>query len=128
MGGESDLSLRLANAGARFWFAKEPRVHHIVRPEQLRRAAWAKRAYRSGRGRAHLMSKHGVLPPDSATPTSLLDRSIQSARDSWAWLKTLSPSPARRFENVCAYHMARGFRDECSINKGRQSQQHSPPP
>ena len=29
-------------------------------------------------------------------------------------MKTLSPNPQQRFENVTLYHIGRGFRDECA--------------
>jgi hypothetical protein len=100
MGSETDFCRRLASARVKSWFASGPLVHHIVRPGQLTAAAWAKRAYRTGRGRAHQMWKRGdVLAP----PTP-----------SWIdWLAMFSPVARHRWTSLCARHLAQGFRDEC---------------
>jgi GT2 family glycosyltransferase len=101
MGGETEFCRRIALSGVGCWFASKPRVQHIVRPHQLTEAAWAKRAYRCGRGRAYQMLKRGqvVAPPSP----SLIER-----------LAMLSPVPAHRFKNLCTYHLLQGFRDECA--------------
>jgi glycosyltransferase involved in cell wall biosynthesis len=100
MGGETEFCRRVASARVKSWFASEPLVHHIVRPAQLTPAVWAKRAYRTGRGRAFQMWKRGdILAPP--TP-SLSD-----------WLAMLSPLRRHRLTSVCARRLAQGFRDEC---------------
>ena len=42
MGGETDFCWRVAQSGAGCWFAKEPLVQHIVRPEQLLLSIYAR--------------------------------------------------------------------------------------
>ncbi len=100
MGSEVDFCRRVARSGIACWFAREPRVQHIVRPHQYAETAWASRAYRLGRGRARLMQQEGKLVAPTVT---LLD-----------WLTMLSPLPQHRFRGLCAYHIARGFKDECA--------------
>jgi glycosyltransferase involved in cell wall biosynthesis len=100
-GGETDFCWRVAQSGAACWFAKEPLVHHIVRPEQLILRNWIRRAYRTGRGRAHQMWERGgaIIAPR----LSLLQR-----------LAMFSPIPRHRFDGASAYHLLRGFREECA--------------
>jgi glucosyl-dolichyl phosphate glucuronosyltransferase len=101
MGSESEFCLRVASAGVKCWFAKEARVYHIVRAAQLMDSAWAKRAYRCGRGRAYQMWQRGEI---FAVPApSLTDR-----------LAAFSPMAKHRMISMCALHLARGFRDECA--------------
>jgi glycosyltransferase involved in cell wall biosynthesis len=101
MGSEVEFCRRVASSGASSWFAKEPRVHHIVRAAQFTKAAWAKRAYRCGRGRARLMWQRGEI---FATPTP-----------TWSErLTALSPLPQHRFDRLCSASLVAGFRDECA--------------
>ena len=105
MGGETEFCRRAASLGARSWFAREPRVYHVVRPDQLESSAWTERAYRTGRGRAHQMFQRGEI---LHVPTpSIADR-----------LAVLSPMPGHRLSGLCARHLARGFRDECTKRLG----------
>jgi GT2 family glycosyltransferase len=99
MGGETEFCCRAAQSGVKCWFAKEPVVQHIVEAKQLKLTAWAKRAYRTGRGRAHQMCGRGeiVMPP----VPSLAER-----------LSMFSPNAELRFKSTCAYYLWRGFRDE----------------
>jgi GT2 family glycosyltransferase len=116
MGGESEFCLRVAQAGIGCWFAREPVVQHIVRPFQLTNAAWAKRAYRTGRGRAQIMWASERNAP-SARPASLAQQPGRPWRrllDALSQFEMLSPFPKQRFERRCAYHLARGFEDECA--------------
>jgi glycosyltransferase involved in cell wall biosynthesis len=100
MGSETDFCRRGAESGATCWFAKEPLVHHIVRPEQLILSNWIRRAYRTGRGRAHQLWERGdaINPPR----LSLVER-----------LSMFSPIAKQRFDGTSAYHLRRGFREEC---------------
>jgi GT2 family glycosyltransferase len=101
MGSEVEFCRRVARSGVACWFAGEPKVHHIVRPYQYSSQAWADRAYRCGRGRAQLMWEEGNVrwPPR----VTLVDR-----------LAMISPLPKQRFRALSAYHLARGFHDECA--------------
>jgi GT2 family glycosyltransferase len=101
MGGETEFCRRVARSGASCWFAREPKVQHIVRPSQYCESAFARRAYRCGRGRAHLMLEEGRTM--AAPGVSLLDR-----------LAMVSPLRQHRLRFLCAYHLARGFHDECA--------------
>lgn len=62
MGSETELARRLHGMGYRTWFAGGPRVKHIIRPQQLQRAAILMRAYRWGRGQAHMHLPHHYSP------------------------------------------------------------------
>jgi GT2 family glycosyltransferase len=112
MGQETEFCRRVARAGARCWFARGPQVQHIVKPELVTTAGWAKRAYRLGRGRARLMWTIGDIGPKLAPTWWQTLRA--HARIGLQRLRTLSPHPQQRFDNVTEYHLARGFRDECT--------------
>jgi len=62
MGSETQLARRLANLGYECWFSPGPRVAHIIRPHQLERPAILMRAYRWGRGQAHMEEPHHYSP------------------------------------------------------------------
>ena len=97
-GEDSEFCRRVAQSGVKCWFSKTSIVQHIVRPYQLTQEAWAMRAYRTGRGRAYLMSQGGT---------------IETPRLSWTErLKLLSPLVRQRYESLLAFHLSRGFDDE----------------
>jgi hypothetical protein len=100
MGSEAEFCRRVAQSGVFCWFAREPSVQHIVRSEQYTESAWVERAYRLGRGRAHLMWEQGRL---EAPRVTLADR-----------LAMISPLRQHRFRALRAYHLVRGFNDECA--------------
>jgi hypothetical protein len=101
MGSEVEFCRRVARSGVSSWFAREPQVQHIVRPDQYTETAWAERAYRCGRGRAHIMWEEGSA--------------LVAPKVSWGdRLAMVSPLPQHRFRAICAYHLARGFNDECA--------------
>lgn len=62
MGSETELLRRLAAKGHKSWFAQGVRVGHIIRPQQMDRAWVVSRAYRWGRGRAHMEMPHSYKP------------------------------------------------------------------
>ena len=100
MGSEVEFCRRVARSGVLSWFAREPQVEHIVPPRQYTEAAWVGRAYRCGRGRARLMWEEG--------------RTMAPPRVTWAdRLSMLSPVRYQRIRGRSAYHLARGFKDEC---------------
>ncbi len=101
MGSESEFCRRVASSRVKCWFAREARVFHLVRPAQLTAPAWAKRAYRCGRGRAYQIWQRGEMY--AAPAPSLID-----------WLAALSPIAKHRMKSLCARHLERGFRDECA--------------
>lgn len=100
MGGETEFCVRVAQSGVKCWSAKQPLVHHVIEAEQLKLKAWARRAYRTGRGRARQMHQQGevVMPP----APSFAER-----------LSMFSPFPEQRFKSTCAYHLWRGFKQGC---------------
>jgi len=108
MGSETEFCRRVASLGARSWFAREPRVDHIVRSSQFTSAAWAERAYRTGRGRAYQMLTRGDIP-DFPTP-SAADR-----------LARFSPFARHRLKSLYTRRLAEGFRDECARQLGRHT-------
>jgi len=99
MGSEVEFCRRVARSGVSCWFAREPRVQHIVRSHQYDETAWANRAYRCGRGRAYIMRREGT--------TLTAPRVSLGAR-----LAMVSPFPQHRLRGLSAYHIARGFHDE----------------
>jgi glycosyltransferase involved in cell wall biosynthesis len=101
MGSETEFCCRVAQSGAKAWFAKEPRVQHVVRGSQLTRSYWAGRSYRHGRGAAQQIWERGQ--------EAHLPNQLSTLRH---WLKMFSPFPYQRFRSVCEYHWRRGFRDE----------------
>jgi glycosyltransferase involved in cell wall biosynthesis len=111
MGEETEFCRRSASSGSRCWFAREPHVRHIVKPELLTGAGWAKRAYRLGRGRAWQMWENGKIKPSK--PGTLRQRLYNHGAEGLRYLRTWSPRPLRRFNSIVEYHVALGFRDEC---------------
>lgn len=111
MGSESEFCRRVAHCGSRCWFAKEPSVAHIVRPFQLQSSYWAKRAYRSGKGRAFMTATDSKRP---IIEDSLCGRFGPAMLN---WLKSVSPFPQHRFDSLCSRNFNRGLRD------GRKSAQ-----
>jgi glycosyltransferase involved in cell wall biosynthesis len=108
MGSETDFCYRVVQNGAKAWFAKEPRVQHIVRSTQLASSYWAKRSYRHGRGIAKLVRECGLTAPPDATRPPVMDQ----LRRMRYWFQMFSPFPLQRFNGVCEYYWTRGFRDE----------------
>jgi len=119
MGSETEFCSRVARNGAKAWFAKEPRVGHIVRKSQLGSPYWALRSYRHGRGIAKQMRENGAAAPLSVRHPTVMQ---QLSRLRY-WLRMLSPFPLQRFNGVCDYHWMRGFRDEWTKTTGA----HRPP-
>ena len=107
MGSETEFCWSVSQSGVQCWFSSEPLVSHIVSANQMSLDAMEKRAYRTGRGRARLMLRMGKI---KAPPTPLL----------WQRLSMLSPYAKHRFESRCAYHIWRGFEDECARSVGVQ--------
>jgi glucosyl-dolichyl phosphate glucuronosyltransferase len=108
MGSETEFCRRVERSGVQAWFARGPRVEHIVRESQLNGSYWAKRFYRHGRGTAQQMWESGQSPP------SYLWRPFAEEQ---VWLlyhrlRMLSPFPALRFNSIFAYQWKRGFLDE----------------
>jgi glycosyltransferase involved in cell wall biosynthesis len=108
MGSEADFCCKAVQNGAKAWFAKGPRVQHIIRRTQLGRSYWAKRHYRHGRGIAKLVREAGLAAPPDASRPFAIDRLLRLRY----WLQMFSPFPFQRFNGVCAYHWVRGFHDE----------------
>jgi glycosyltransferase involved in cell wall biosynthesis len=108
MGSETEFCRRVASTGVKCWFASEPRVSHIVWPAQFTAAAWAKRAYRCGRGRAYQMWKRGEI--HGAPTPSLMDLAA-----------AISPLARHRLGALGRRELTRGFRDECARRIGSGS-------
>ena len=108
MGSETEFCCRVAQGGAKAWFAKEPRVQHIVRRNQLARSYWAERAYRHGRGAARRTWEFGQPVPPNVSRPFIVDQ-LACLRHR---LQMYSPFPLQRLNSVRAYQWRRGFRDE----------------
>lgn len=63
MGSETELATRLAAMGHRCLFSNAPMVRHIIRAKQMERVWILLRAYRWGRGQAHMKIAHTYPPP-----------------------------------------------------------------
>jgi glycosyltransferase involved in cell wall biosynthesis len=123
MGSETEFCCRVAQSGAKAWFAKEPRVRHMIRRNQLARAYWAKRAYRHGRGAARRTWEFGqAVPPNISRPFIIDQLACLRHR-----LQMFSPFPLQRLNSVRAYYWRRGFRDEWA-ERQVMSRPFEPPP
>jgi len=108
MGAETEFCQRIARSGAKAWFAKEPRVRHLICRQQLSMSYWAMRAYRHGRGVAWRAWESGqAAPPNLSRPLVIEKLVVLRYR-----LQMFSPFLFQRFNGVCAYHWRRGFQDE----------------
>jgi glycosyltransferase involved in cell wall biosynthesis len=105
MGDETEFCCRVALSGTKAWFAKEPRVQHIVRGYQLASSYWAKRAYQHGRGVAQQAWERGEPRRRGALLRLKLEQLSHLPQ-------MASPSALQRFDGICGYHWRRGFRDE----------------
>ena len=105
MGDETEFCCRVARSGAKAWFAKEPRVQHIIRSNQLVRSYWAKRAYQHGRGVALQMWERGETAASDVSRPLVVEQLSRL-------LQMLSPFPLQRFNSVYDFHWSRGFWDE----------------
>ena len=103
MGSETEFCLRVARHGYKSWFAKDPRVSHIVRNHQSGPDFWARRAYRHGRGYAQIHF--------DSNPTLHL-RLSSKAKQMLRKIATLSPIPRQRYWHLWEYHWQRGFQTE----------------
>jgi GT2 family glycosyltransferase len=112
-GSETEFCCRVARSGVQCWSASEPLVSHIVSADQISLGALERRAYRTGRGRARQMWELGkIVTPPAPSP--------------WQRLSMLSPFARRRFESRCAYHVWRGFEDECArMSHAQRASHHS---
>jgi glycosyltransferase involved in cell wall biosynthesis len=108
MGSETEFCSRVARSGAKAWFAKEPRVRHIVRSNQLAESYWAERSYRHGRGIARLARERGEVAPSRGSRPWFINE-LSRLR---YWLQMFSPLPGQRFNSVCDYYWIRGLLDE----------------
>lgn len=111
MGDETVFCRSVASSGGKCWFARKPRVQHIVRAWQLTQASLAKRAYRHGRGIVLWMDpamQGSVRAIARARSLSWLDRQIFSRLPR---LAALSRDRARSFANMVDFQIARGIED-----------------
>ena len=113
MGSETEFCCRVAQSGGKAWFAKEPRVQHMVRGNHLTRSYWAKRAYRHGRGAARRTWEFGLAVPPNISRPFILDQ-LACLRHR---LQMFSPFPLQRLNSVRAYHWRLGFRDEWATRR-----------
>lgn len=114
MGSETEFCIRAHSYGHKTWFAREPRVWHIIRPHQLESGFCSQRAYRNGRGCAQMLW-------DKGTPARRLGYSkaaiaagnaYQASRQCVLWCRTLTLVPEKRLDALWNYHWNRGFREE----------------
>jgi glycosyltransferase involved in cell wall biosynthesis len=110
MGSETEFCRRVARSGAKAWFAREPRVQHIVRRNQLSKAYFIKRYYQHGRGDAQQRWQSGQPLPHYLSRPPVIE---------YMWrlyhrVRMHSPFPRQRFDSIFAHHWRRGFRDEWS--------------
>jgi L-malate glycosyltransferase len=118
MGSETEFCCRVAQSGAKAWFAREPLVQHLVRSDQVTATYWAERAYRHGRGEARRVWQFGQpLPPSISRPFMLDQLACLRHR-----LQMFSPFPLQRLNSVRAYHWRRGFRDEWAKTANTRNQ------
>jgi len=114
MGSETEFCIRASSCGHKIWFARQPRVSHIVRSHQLEPSYWCRRAYRTGRGKAQMLwSKRIPVPRLGYSKAALASGSAyQTFRQCVRWARTLTPMPEGQLVALWNYHWNRGFRDE----------------
>ena len=114
MGSETEFCVRAYAHGHKTWFAREPRVWHIVRPYQLEPGFCSRRAYRHGRGRANMLWNSGAPARRLGYSMAAIaaGNAYQNLRQCLRWCRTLTPLPADRLDALWNYHWNRGFRDE----------------
>lgn len=76
MGGEVELTRRLADAGHRAWFCAGARVAHHIRARQMSEAWVLERARRFGRGEFH-QPPQGIFPELLRVPRWMFARALQ---------------------------------------------------
>jgi hypothetical protein len=109
MGSETEFCRRVERSGAKAWFAKEPRVQHVIRNCLLSRSSSrAMRFYRHGRGFARQTWEVGQAPPRYIFRPFMIDQ---------AWrlyhrLRMLSPSSVQSIQSMHSYYWKQGFADE----------------
>jgi glucosyl-dolichyl phosphate glucuronosyltransferase len=105
-GGETELIMRLMNAGRRAIYVPTAEVGHVVRDEQLQRGWIFRRAHNFGRGRVQLahMSSAGLGSPAVARWRMLTNGALYCA---------FAPFDRRKgLEHGALFHVFRGELDE----------------
>jgi len=124
MGCETELLRRLADRGAISVYVPSARVQHVVRPEQVRPAWLALRAFNFGRGHAREL-------PDPPGPWLLGAPRYLWRQVAEAWLATLAGAlrdEAERFSRRVRLHWLRGILHEYRIMTRDASATRSQPP
>ncbi len=80
MGGETELLLELGRLGYKAWHARDARVEHFIRNEQLSKAWILRRAVLSGRGDYRILNRESSSQSDSwmGIPRKSLRRMIRA--------------------------------------------------
>ncbi|MET3133198.1 glycosyltransferase involved in cell wall biosynthesis [Oxalobacteraceae bacterium GrIS 1.11] len=78
MGSETQMNLRLYQAGYLSWFCPAARVAHFIRPHQIEAASILQRAYLFGRGKFR-QDKPGLFPMLGKVPRWMLRRFVGEA-------------------------------------------------
>jgi glucosyl-dolichyl phosphate glucuronosyltransferase len=110
MGGETEFLRRVGRSGAKSWFARSPRVEHIIRCNHLSRSYWAKRFYRHGRGVARQTWEANRAPPSYILRPRIIDRAWRLHHK----IRMFSPSSTQSIESLQAFYWKQGFADEWS--------------
>lgn len=107
MGSENEFCLRVVReTGAQPWFASGPKVHHIVRPNQMTKAYVERRAYKHGRGFA--MRQAGLGDGRVTTMPTFLGEIRQIGRRIAASLRSI--------DAMWEYNWHQGYRDWIAEN------------
>lgn len=113
MGSETEFCIRASRNRHQTWFASAPTVKHIVREHQVTLEFWKTRAYRLGRGIAHLQCETGAILLKKHSPQ------LAFAGHAWRLLRrfvlktsTLNPFTRKRYEAIWEYHCCCGFQEE----------------
>jgi glycosyltransferase involved in cell wall biosynthesis len=114
MGSETEFCARAYSLGYRTWFARQPRVRHIVRSYQLEPKFCCQRAYRHGRGSAQMLWSKGrpARRLGYSKPAIAAGTAYQDFRQLILWTRTLTSVPEKKLDALWNYHWNRGFRDE----------------
>jgi hypothetical protein len=106
MGSETEFLRRIENAGIQAFFAKKPRVKHIVRPHQITKDFWTNRAYKHGLGTG-LQAQPDARKEWGSELRVLLKYALKQFVELAS--SKLDPDKGRRSEHLWQYYWEKGL-------------------
>lgn len=113
MGSETEFCVRAVRQGYKSGFASVPRVHHIVRAQQVTPEFFRRRAYRLGRGIAKKQWDAGEIKArQRSRPFQIVSGVRRSVRKSSRYILSRIPGGIKQFQRQWDYDFFCGFQDE----------------